>query len=193
MKKALIFLANGFEEIEALTVFDILTRARIRAELCAIGDEKKVEGAHGLSVNATLLMSEVSDLDEYDILIAPGGMPGSTNLRGDERVVRAFADFYGRKDKLLACICAAGIVLEKAGIASEIAGTCYPSFEERIGYRQYRREPVVADRNVITSAGPATAIYFALKIVESLAGKETAEQLREETLLEFVENTQRGL
>lgn len=191
MKKALIFMANGFEEIEALTVYDILTRAEIKADLCSIEKDLSVKGAHGLSASANLHIGEVKNLDEYDILITPGGLPGSTNLRDNDRVVEAFRHFFGKPDKYLASICASGIVLARAGIANQILGTCYPAFRDEIGYKQFVDELVVTDQNVITSQGPATAIYFALKIVEFLCGKIVAENIHSDTLLYLVEQNAR--
>ena len=191
MKKALIFVANGFEEIEALTIYDILIRAEVKAELCSVEKGNQVQGAHGLTAVTPIHINDVKDFGEYDILITPGGLPGSTNLRDDDRVIKAFQSFFGKQDKYLANICASGIVLDKAGIAQQIAGTCYPGFKSEIAYKEYRDEMVVMDNNVITSQGPATAIYFALKIVEVLCGKMQAEQIHSDTLLFLVEENAR--
>lgn len=180
-------MANGFEEIEALTVYDILTRAQVQADLCSVEKDNNLQGAHGLMTTAKIHIDEVKDFDTYDMLITPGGLPGSTTLRDDDRVIRAFQSFFGRKDKYLANICASGIVLNRAGIAQKISGTCYPAFEDEIAYKEYRDEPVVEDQNVITSQGPASAIYFALRIVEILCGKDTAGQLKKDLLLDRVE------
>lgn len=191
MKKALIFMANGFEEIEALTIYDILVRAEVKAELCSIEKGNQVQGAHGLTTFTSIHVDEVKDFNEYDILITPGGLPGSTNLRDDERVIKAFQSFFGNPNKYLANICASGIVLDRAGIAQQIVGTCYPGFKSEIAYKEYSDEMVVMDNNVITSQGPATAIYFALKIVEVLCGKMRAEQIHSDTLLFLVEENAR--
>lgn len=184
-------MANGFEEIEALTVYDILTRAEITADLCSIEKDKKVQGAHGLHAEVALHIDEVKDLDQYDMLITPGGLPGSTNLRDDDRVIAAFKAFFDKSGKYLANICASGIVLDRAGIAQQIKGTCYPGFKDQIAYKEYVDEMVVMDKNVITSQGPATAIYFALKLVELLKGKTVAEQIHSDTLLPLVEKSAR--
>ncbi|MDO4711073.1 MAG: DJ-1/PfpI family protein [Peptostreptococcaceae bacterium] len=191
MKKALIFMANGFEEIEALTVYDILTRAEVHADLCSIEKDKKVRGAHGMDAEASIHIDEVKDLEQYDMLITPGGLPGSTNLRDDDRVIEAFKKFYDRSDKYLANICASGIVLDRAGIAQQIKGTCYPGFKSEIAYKEYVDEMVVMDKNVVTSQGPATAIYFALKLVELLKGKAVADRIHSDTLLPLVEKSAR--
>lgn len=97
-------------------------------------------------------------------------------------MIDVFRSFYGRPDKILACICAAPIILSRAGISSRITGTCYPGFEDEVGYKEYKREAVVMDQNVVTSMGPATALPLALKLTELLAGKEKAERIAEGTL-----------
>lgn len=189
MKKALIFMANGFEEIEALTVYDILIRAEVAAHLCSVEKDKSVQGAHGLQAETMLHIDEIKSFDEYDMLITPGGLPGSTNLRDDDRVIAAFKGFFDKPGKYLANICASGIVLDRAGIAQQIKGTCYPGFKDQIAYKEYVDEMVVMDKNVITSQGPATAIYFALKLVELLMGKAVADQIHSDTLLPLVEKS----
>lgn len=182
MKKAIIFIADGFEEIEALTIVDVLRRADIEADMCSIGGELEVKGAHHIEIKADLRLRDIDDIESYAAAIAPGGMPGAANLKDHDAVIDVFRSFYGRPDKILACICAAPIILSRAGISSRITGTCYPGFEDEVGYKEYKREAVVMDQNVVTSMGPATALPLALKLTELLAGKEKAERIAEGTL-----------
>ncbi len=185
MKKALVFMANGFEEIEAITLVDILRRAEIHVDMCSIHEEREVTGSHGIRVRADLCLAELSSPELYAAVITPGGMPGSSHLRDDERVIEIIRFFFERKDKLIASICAAPIVLAKAGITPNLAGTCYPGFESEVGYAEYRKQAVCVHENVLTSMGAGTAFVLGLKLVEALAGKEKAEQLYEQTMLGY--------
>lgn len=185
MKKALIFMANGFEEIEAITLVDILRRADVHVDMCSIHDRLEVKGAHGIEVKADLLSSGIRDANAYDVILIPGGIPGATNLRDNEFVIDTVKAFYEKAGKWIASICAAPIVLGRAGIASGIAGTCYPGYESQVGYRSYAKEAVVCDKNVITSMGPGTAFDLALKLVERLLGADKAKSLYDGTLLAY--------
>lgn len=182
MKRAMVFLAEGFEEIEALTVVDLLRRAGVHVDLCAVGESRETVGSHGIRVVADLLLRDVENPRSYDAVITPGGMPGSAHLRDDARVVDILSECY-LDSKVIGSICASPIVLGKAGIAANIGGTCYPGFEEEAGFRQYVEDAVVRDRNVVTAIGPAAAFLFALELVEVLVGKEKADALRTGTQL----------
>lgn len=185
MKRVLMFLATGFEEIEAITVVDILRRSQIKVDLCSIDSDAYVEGSHGIKVFSDVMLENIN-IEDYDALVTPGGMPGSTNLRDDNRVIDALKKFYDREDKLIASICASPIVLKAAGISPNIKGTSYPAFRNEVNYANYIKEPVVMDKNVITSMGPATALHFAFRIVAELLGEEYASELEESTLFNFV-------
>ncbi len=185
MKKALIFMANGFEEIEAITLIDILRRAGVQVDMCSINEDLALKGAHDIQVRADILLSDVQDFNAYDALITPGGMPGSAYLRDNPIVTQAIRSFYNKDGKLIASICASPIVLEKAGITSELIGTCYPGFENKVGFKEYRKQAVVIDKNVYTSIGPGTAFCMALKLTEALAGKDKAQALYEQTMLQY--------
>ena len=186
MKKALVFMANGFEEVEALTVVDFLRRAEVQVDICSIYDEKEVEGEHGVKLTADICLKDVKDPQEYDAVITPGGLPGATNLRDEERVVSIMKQAFDKPGRWVASICAAPFVLAAAGIAPQIAGTCYPGCEDAVGYKEYRKEPVVVDKNVVTGMGPALAPAFALKLVELLAGEEKAKEVGDGLLTQFV-------
>ncbi|NMB07972.1 MAG: DJ-1/PfpI family protein [Tissierellia bacterium] len=186
MKKILLFLAEGFEEVEALTVVDYLRRMDIVVDTCSITGENKVEGAHGVIVEADKVLNELENTKDYNGLVIPGGMPGATNLRDNEKVIQLVKEF-NQDEKLIAAICAGPIVLEKAEILEGKEVTSYPGFEDELK-GIYKEDLVVQDENIITARGPAVAVYFALKIVEYLLGENRVEDLKKDILLDMVEN-----
>lgn len=190
MINVLLFLAEGFEEIEALTVVDVLRRANIKCDTCSISDSEYVKGAHGIEVKSDTIIRKV-DLREYGAVVLPGGMPGSTNLRDNGKVIHIVSDFY-KRGKIVAAICAAPIVLEKAQIIKGNKITSYPGAIEDLTDCIYQEELFVEDKNLITSRGPATSIYFALKLVERIADKEKARKLKDGMMLDFVEKKIKG-
>lgn len=185
-KRVLILLADGFEEIEALTPADYLRRVGVDVTLCAIGNERLVRGAHDIRVEADVLLENLENSDEFDMLILPGGMPGSTNLRDDDRVIR-LVRAYDEAERWIGAICAAPIILEKAGITEGRAGTSYPGFEKTLGFRDYREDVVVRDGHLITARGPAAAVFFALELARVLVGSKTADKLKNDILQTIVE------
>lgn len=187
MVNVLLFIAEGFEEIEALTVVDILRRADIRCDMCSINGSY-VKGAHDIEVKCDIVIDEI-DKNEYGAVVLPGGMPGAKNLKENKKVVEIVKDFY-KNNKIVAAICAAPIVLKEADIHSGHKITSYPGFrEELMDHCTYMEDVVVEDENIVTSRGPATAIYFGLKLVERINGKNKANNLKEEMLLNFVEKS----
>ena len=185
MKKAIILLGNGYEEIEALAVVDFLRRAEITIDMVSITGSLETVSTHGVHIKADKLIEEVNPVD-YDAIITPGGIPGSTMLAENKNVLSYLQSFY-EDNKLVASICASPLALEAAGLAAKIKGTCYPGFETQIQFKEYSEDIVVKDGNVITSRGPATAPYFALAIIEALEGKEKADKIRNDTLIPLVE------
>ncbi|MEY7998844.1 DJ-1 family glyoxalase III [Clostridium sp. Mt-5] len=184
MKKAIVLLARGFEEVEALTCVDVLRRGGIHCITCSINSDKDVAGCHEIHIKANSLLED-TDIDKYDVLIIPGGMPGAANLRDDGKVISLVKKFND-ENKIVAAICAGPIVLKKAGIIEGKKVTCYPGFEADLEPVNYSREIVVQDGNIITSRGPATAIYFAFEILENLTDKNTVENLKKDMLLNLV-------
>lgn len=164
MKKVCVLLAEGFEEIEALTVSDIMRRAEVSCDLVSISEKKVVKSSHGVVVEADKIFDE--DM-EYDLVVIPGGMPGATNLRDDERVIR-FVKKQNKEGRLIAAICAGPIVLGRAGLSEGRNITSYPGYEDELPNCEYLEDAVVVDRNIITSRGPATAMIFAYKLLEVL-------------------------
>ncbi|MFS9010197.1 DJ-1 family glyoxalase III [Streptococcus infantis] len=175
MAKVAVILADGFEEIEALTVVDVLRRANITCHM--VGFEARVTGSHDIQVQADRVFD--GDLSEYDMIVLPGGMPGSANLRDHELLIAELqkCEQVGKK---VAAICAAPIVLNRAGLLKDKVFTCYDGVQEQIADGHYRKETVVVDGQLTTSRGPATALAFAYNLVEQLGGD--ANGLREAML-----------
>ena len=166
MKKVAVLLADGFEEIEALTVVDILRRASVYVDTVSITDEYKVRGSHGINVQTEDLFDEVNFV-EFDMIVLPGGMPGTTNLDEHPGVKRVVED-YVTSGKYVAAICAAPSILGGMGLLKGKRAACYPSVEDKLSGAVISRLPVVQDGNIITSRGMGTAIEFAMAIVKWL-------------------------
>lgn len=166
MKKVAVILANGFEEIEALTPVDVLRRASMECDMVGL-TSLEVEGSHGIKVQADKVFD--GDLSAYDMVVLPGGMPGSVNLRDHTGLIAAL-QAVAEQDKYVAAICAAPIVLEKAELLKDRRYTCYPGQEETILSGQHMTETVVVDGNIVTSQGAGTALGFAYRLVDLLGG-----------------------
>lgn len=176
MAKIAAMLADGFEEVEALAVIDILRRADIETDMISISSCKKVTGAHNISIEADMLLQDI-DFDKYSCIFLPGGMPGTNNLDGCEKLCEAILDFDSEK-KLLAAICAAPKVYGRLGILKGRRATCYPGFEAYLtGADVKKQDKVVKDGHIITSRGMGTAIDLGLSLVEELADKGKSEEL----------------
>lgn len=181
MKKVFIFLADGFEEIEAIAPIDILRRAELDVITVSISDSKTVTGAHGIKVEADQLFTETT-FGENDYYVLPGGYDGMLNLSAHQGVNELLKKQHS-EGKKLAAICASPSVLGKLGILEGKEAICYPGFEGKLTGAVISKKSVVEDGNVITGKGPGVAVQFALKIVESLKGKETASQVSDSLML----------
>ncbi len=181
MTKALVFLATGFEEIEAVTIVDVLRRANIKVTTAGL-TPNPIQGAHKMKIIPDKSVDEVVT-NEFDVVICPGGSPGYLNLRKDSRVIQIIKTAYN-KNKLVGAICAAPTVLSDAGILEHKNCTIYPGMENELitGGGKPKSDNVVVDGNIITSKGPATALEFALKLVEVLAGKQVADSVGKKLL-----------
>lgn len=185
MKNIAVFLADGFEEIEALTVVDVTRRAGIACDIVSIEGEL-VRGAHNVYVKSDKLLNE-EEIKNYDMIVFPGGIPGAENLANDERVKR-LVKYFNAEKKFIAAICASpAMVLSAAGIEEDRYITAYPGedFEAMLDKANYVEELVVVDENLITSRGPATTLLFAYKIVDVLGGN--SEGLKEGMLWNSLE------
>lgn len=176
MNKVYIFLADGFEEIEGLTVVDLLRRADIQIDMVSIMGRKQVVGAHGIKVEADYLYEEVK-VEAADMLVLPGGMPGTKNLAGHRELCKQLRSFHEEK-KGVAAICAAPMVLGQNGILQGKRAVCYPGFEQYLEGAIVEKIEVVTDGNVITSRGLGTAIAFALAIITYFVGEEKANDVK---------------
>ena len=168
-------MADGCEEVEALTVVDIARRAGIEVAMISITGEKVVKGAHGIDFY-TDIPAEFMDFDMLDGIVLPGGIPGTLNLGANKFVLQTIIDF-NCKGKLVSAICAAPSVLGEAGLLKGKKATSYPSFEDKLIGAEVLKDPVVVDGNIITGHGLGAAIPFALSIVEYLLDKETADKM----------------
>lgn len=181
MAQVLIPLAVGFEEIEAITLVDILRRAGVEVVMAGL-DREQVCGAHGISIEADALLDEV-ELSTFDMVVLPGGLPGAEHLAKSEKMQKVLQYFDG-DNKLIGAICAAPWALKTAGVLKD-KYTCYPSFEKTIEQEGYVSDSnVVCDHNIMTSRGPATAMEFSLAIVKELCGEEKYCALRKGLLLD---------
>jgi 4-methyl-5(b-hydroxyethyl)-thiazole monophosphate biosynthesis len=178
--KVLMPLADGFEEIEALTVVDILRRAEIDVVMAGL-KEGLVEGAHKIVVKPDSGLEKV-DISGFDGVILPGGFPGFVNLYKDERVLNMVREM-DKMGKYVAAICAAPSVLVKAGVLQGRRATVNPAGKAEVtACAKYCEDRVVVDKNLITSQSPGTAMEFALKLVEVLAGEDAAKKVKAQTL-----------
>ncbi|SEA18486.1 4-methyl-5(b-hydroxyethyl)-thiazole monophosphate biosynthesis [Porphyromonadaceae bacterium KH3R12] len=181
MKKVALFLANGFEEIEALATVDILRRAQIPVETVSISDTKTVTGAHNVTVIADTTFQQ-ADFSNVEVLILPGGMPGAKNLNEHEGLKELITKSNG-EGKQIAAICAAPMVLGGLGLLNDKRATCYPGFETELAGAQTTGENVVVDSNITTGRGPGLAFEFALRLVEQIAGLKTRQEVQNGLLL----------
>lgn len=175
MAKVCIFFGTGYEEIEALTVVDLLRRAGIDIDMVSITGEQMVEGSHKITVKMDKLYEEV-DFNEVDMIVLPGGMPGTNNLEAFEPLMAQIDAFYAA-GKNLAAICAAPSILGHKGMLKGKRACAYPGFESHLEGAEVTVNPVETAEHIITSRGMGCAIEFGLAIIEKLQGKEKAAEL----------------
>ncbi len=171
-----VFLATGFEDVESLAPVDIIRRAGLEVRTVSISDSRMVDSAHGVSVQADCTLSGV-DLDVADMMVLPGGLPGSTNLDACKTLTEALSRHFS-KGKPVAAICAAPLVLGHLGLLDGRRATCYPGVESQLGNAEYTAAMVERDGNVITGRGPAAAFEFGYAIVDYFLGEGSSETLR---------------
>lgn len=173
--KAYVFLAEGFEEIEAIVPIDILRRADIEVVTISISTSKEVCGAHNIIVLADCLFSE-TEFSNNDLLLLPGGMPGTKNLdahNGLKDLLRKQAE----EGKKIAAICAAPSILGKMGLLEGKEAICYPGYEDQLQGATLSENKIVKSGAIITAKGAGVAVEFALKLIEELKGKATADRI----------------
>lgn len=175
MAKVLIFLAEGFEEIEGLMAVDLLRRAKIDITMVSMQETLFVTGAHGIEVKADKMFADIDE--NADMLILPGGMPGTSNLDKHKGLIKLLVK-HNLENKMIAAICAAPSVLGKNGILKDKRATCFPGYEADLKGSSYSDEKVVCDRNIITSKGLGTSIEFALAVIQHFEGSDTARNIQ---------------
>ena len=183
MKESFLFLAEGFEEIEALTAVDVLRRAGIAVKTVSITSSLQVKGAHGVVVNADVLFDNTL-FSSAEWLILPGGMPGATNLYEFAPLRGLLQRQSDSANGRIAAICAApAVVLGQLGLLKGKTATCYPGFEEMLVDAKVSEAPVVVDGKFVTANGPSTAMRWALTIVKETKGTDVAVQVANGMLL----------
>lgn len=177
MSKVAVLVADGFEEIEAVSIIDVMRRGGIEVVACSLNSSLEAKGANGITILCDALLDSVG-IDELDMVVLPGGWGGTKALAEDDRV-QNLLKAMDAKNKLIGAICAAPFALDRAGVLKG-SYTCYPSVEEEIKSGKYLggASAVVESENIMTSRGPATAICFGLAIVKKLVGLEVYESLR---------------
>ena len=182
MKTIFVFLAEGFEEIEALTPVDVLRRAGLSVQTVSIMDEQMVTGAHGVPVLADTMFAEIQP-EDAEMILLPGGLPGATNLDAHDGLSRMILDFAAA-EKPLAAICAAPLVLGNRGLLQGKRATCYPGFETYLQGAEYTAALVEKDGNIITGKGPGAAMEFAFDIVEKYCGIDKVNELKQGMMIQ---------
>ncbi|MDR3137927.1 MAG: DJ-1/PfpI family protein [Tannerellaceae bacterium] len=184
MKKVYVFLAEGFEEIEAVGTVDILRRSGIETILVSTGNSLQVTGAHSLTLSADVFLHEITDADAF---ILPGGLPGADNLFNNLDLRQRLLTHHAQH-KLVAAICAAPFILGKLKLLQGRRATCYPGFEMQLEGATVTYAPVEVDLPFITARGPAYVFPFALAIVEALLGRLAADKTAQAALLTEAKN-----
>jgi 4-methyl-5(b-hydroxyethyl)-thiazole monophosphate biosynthesis len=183
-KKVLVLLADGFEEVEAITPIDYLRRAGITVVSAALGPSKTVTGARGVPVNAEITLEEAGGAASYEGVLIPGGLPGASNLAASAAVGALIKDFAAA-DKWVCAICAApAVVLAPLGLLRGRRFTCYPGVEGDVSDGEWSADPVVVHGKIITSRAAGTAALWALTIIRRILGEEEAKRVASSVLLE---------
>ena len=180
--KIAVHLAEGFEEIEAISIVDVLRRAGLEVIMVSVANDLKVTGAHQIQVIADQLFDDVN-YDLVDMIVLPGGMPGAKNLNDNTGLKKQIENF-NKKGKLLGAICAAPLVFGEMGLLKGKKATCFPGFEDYLHGAEITGASTEIAGNIITGKGPGVAIQFAINIVEMLLGSESAKQLTKQMILQ---------
>ncbi|QIA07457.1 DJ-1 family glyoxalase III [Draconibacterium halophilum] len=175
MKKIAVHLADGFEEIEAISIIDVLRRAEFDVDVVSMNKSMEVNGAHDITVKADTMFEDL-DYTNIDMIVLPGGVSGARNLQAHEGLQKQILDFHA-SDKPLGAICAAPLVFGNLGLLEGKTATCYPGFESELKGAEISENTVVQSGTIVTGKGAGVAIHFALKIVEMFKGKEVADDL----------------
>ncbi len=178
MAKVYVFLANGFEDVEALIPIDVLRRGNVEVITVSTTDTDIVESAHGVGIRADVMFDDC-DFADADLLMLPGGMPGASNLFAHEGVCKALLSQQEHGKKIAAICASPAVVLAQLGILDGKKATCYPGFEQMLTTADYTGELVTVDGNITTGEGPAAAFPYAYTILADLVDEQTASQIAE--------------
>lgn len=170
-----VFFANGYEEIEALTVVDLTRRAGIETWMVSITEDKAVAGSHGITVSMDKTLEEV-DFDKVEMIVLPGGMPGTLNLEACEPLMEKVKEF-DKAGKYISAICAAPTVFGHLGLLKGRKACCYPDMEDGLVGAEVTYDSVAVSDHILTSRGMGTAIDFGLQIIARFQGKEAADEM----------------
>lgn len=180
MKKIAVHLAEGFEEIEAVSIIDVLRRAGFEVTVVSVTGNEIVSGSHKIRITSDVLFENL-DYNQIDMLVLPGGMPGAKHLKEHIGLAEQIVDFNDN-GKPIGAICAAPIVLGNLGILKDVKATCYPGYEGELHGAVVTENDVELAGTIVTGKGAGVAIDFALKIVEMFKGKEAADELAEKMI-----------
>lgn len=187
-KKVALFIENGSEELEFIAPLDVMRRTGLEVDLISANNEEFITSSHNVKVIVDKKIEDITNILDYDAIVIPGGMPGSTLLRDNKKIIDFYQTMY-KENKLVAAICAAPIVLSAAGIIKDKEVTSYPGFSNEIECKLYNNEKaVVVDKNVITAQGPAVALLFGYEIVNYLLKDDSAQQISDAMLLPVLKN-----
>lgn len=176
MAKVYLFLANGFEEIEGLTVVDVLRRGGVEVTTVSITGKKQIMGSHKIPVEADVVFEDEHDYMDADMIVLPGGLQGTNALMAHEGV-RELLYYYRNEEKYVSAICAAPSVLGMNGLLKGKEATCYPGFEDKLLGAVKSDKPVVQDGKIVTGEGMGVSVEFALKLLELLQGADKAKEI----------------
>jgi len=176
-----VHLAQGFEEIEAVTVVDILRRGGLDAKTVSVTGQRAVTGSHGITLTADLLFED-ADYGACEMMVLPGGLPGTTNLQKHKALMGTLVEFSA-SGRPVAAICAAPMIFGAMGLVRGKRATIYPGMEDELKGANVQKDRVVEDDGVVTSQGPATAMEFALALLARMAGQKTADRVKGGLLL----------
>ncbi len=174
MPSVAVLVADGFETIECLTTVDVMRRGGVRATLVSIMPTREVVSSLQIPITCDALLADI-DFNEYDCIVLPGGLPGATNLRADQRVCALVEEFTATK--LVGAICAAPFILGELDLLEGRRATCFPGFEKSFPAGTYTGDKVTVDGNIITASGMAQSLPFALEILKALAGDKAIEKV----------------
>jgi 4-methyl-5(b-hydroxyethyl)-thiazole monophosphate biosynthesis len=178
MAKVYVFLADGFEDVEALIPIDVLRRGGVEVVTVSTTEFPLVESAHGVNIEADIQF-EQSDYSDADLIMLPGGMPGANNLYDHKGVCKAVVDQFVAGKKVAAICAAPAVVLAQLGILNGKKATCYPGFEKALEGATYTGDLVTVDGNITTAEGPAAAFPYAYELLTQLVDKKTSDQIAE--------------